>query len=163
MHLRVLRSLESWLGSALVLGALLLFLLGMLFRGLSIPIGGGWITEVTIYLVVWGLLLSAAGCVAQHEHIRVDFFLRLTGKRFRHFADILATCAGLAFCAAMTWYGWKVAAFAVAWDERGLSYLQLPMAWYYAALPVSMALCSLRYVIELFRLMHSGHRIDHGG
>lgn len=155
----MLKSLETLIGSALALGALLLFLSGMVSRYFSLGLGGGWVAEVTIYLVVWGVLLSAAGCVAEREHIRADFFLRLAGDRFRHFADIAAAVAGLAFCMAMVWFGWKVVAFALAWDERGLSYLQIPMAWFYAALPVSMAFCSLRYLIELASVLRrrGGH------
>jgi len=120
-------------------------------------LGGGWISEVTIYLVAWGLLLSAAGCVAEQEHVRADFFLRMAGKRFRRIADFLASAAGLAFCLALAWFGWKVVTFALAWDERGPSYLQLPMAWFYAALPVSMAFCSLRYLVELTSMIRGRH------
>ena len=143
------KSLESYVGSALVLGALLLFLSGMVFRYFSLPFGGGWISEVSIYLVAWGLLLAAAGCVAEREHVRADFFLRMMGPKFRRVAEILAAVAGLAFCGIMTWFGWEVVAFALAWDERGPSFLQIPTAWYYAALPVSMAACSIRFLIEL--------------
>ena len=153
----MLKSLESLVGSVLVLGALLLFLSGMVSRYFSLGLGGGWIAEVTIYLVAWGLLLSAAGCVAEQEHVRADFFLRMTGEGFRRIADLLASMAGLAFCLALGWFGWQVVDFALAWDERGPSYLQIPMAWFYAALPVSMAFCSLRYLIELIALLRGRH------
>ena len=156
------KSIEAWVGSALLLSALLLFLSGMVFRGLSIDVSGDAITEVSIYLVVWGLLLSAAGCVAHREHIRADFFLRLTGQKLRAVAEVLASLSGLVFCAALTWYGWKVTEFAIAWDERSLSYLQLPMAWYYLALPISMAACTLRYMLELLSLARNGGRVSTG-
>ena len=71
-------------------------------------------------------------------------------------SNILASFAGLAFCLALTWFGYKVVAFALAWDERGPSFLQIPTAWFYAALPVSMAACSLRYLIELVGLIRHG-------
>ena len=91
------RSIETRLGSLIMLGALLLFLSGMVFRLTSSPLSGGWVSEVSIYLVAWGLLLSAAGCVATNEHVRADFFLQLMGPKFRHIANILASAAGLAF------------------------------------------------------------------
>ncbi|MCY4048235.1 MAG: TRAP transporter small permease [Hyphomicrobiales bacterium] len=145
------RSIETRLGSLIMLGALLLFLSGMVFRLTSSPLSGGWVSEVSIYLVAWGLLLSAAGCVATNEHVRADFFLQLMGPKFRYIANILASAAGLAFCSALTWFGFQVVEFSLAWDERGPSYLQIPTAWFYAALPVSMAACSLRYLMELWR------------
>lgn len=147
------KAVESYIGNAFVLGALLLFLYGMLARTFSLPLSGGWIGEVTIYLVVWGLLLSAAGCVARGEHVRADFFLRAAGSRFRRRADVLAAAAGLAFCLALAWFSWEVVLFALAWDERGPSYLQIPTAWYYAAMPLSMAACSIRYLIALIALL----------
>lgn len=152
----MLKSIESHVGGALVLGALILFLSGMVSRQFGLSLHGGWVTEVTIYLVAWGLLLSAAGCVAEREHVRADFFLRMAGVRFRGIVDILAALAGLVFCLALAWFGWRVVVFAMAWDERGPSYLQLPMAWYYAALPVSMAVASLRYLLELIALVRGG-------
>lgn len=151
----MLKSLESLLGGALVLGALILFLSGMASRYFSLGLGGGWIAEVSVYLVAWGLLLSAAGCVAHGEHVRADFFLRMTGEKFRRRADMLASLCGLAFCLALAWFGWEVVAFALAWDERGPSYLQIPMAYFYAALPASMALCALRYAIELAAMLRA--------
>ncbi len=147
------RSLESLIGGFLVLTAILLFIAGMFLRLMSSPLSGGWITEVTIYITAWALLISAAGAVAEREHVRADFFLRLVGPRMRHAADILAAAAGLAFCAALAWFGFKVVQFALAWDERGPSFLQIPTAWFYAALPVSMLACSIRYLLELVALI----------
>lgn len=147
---------ESLFGGLLALVAVLLFVSGMILRFVSSPLSGGWITELTIYLTAWALLVSAAGGVAEREHIRVDFFLRMAGPRLRHAADILASVAGLAFCVLLAWFGWKVVQFALAWDERGPSFLQIPTAWFYAALPVSMLACSIRYCLEIVSLLRGG-------
>lgn len=64
--------------------------------------------------------------------------------------------AGLAFCVLLAWFGWKVVQFALAWDERGPSFLQIPTAWFYAALPVSMLACSIRYCLEIVSLLRGG-------
>ena len=148
----MIKSAESIAGATLLILSLIVFLSGMVLRlaGYSV---GGWIEEVTIYLVAWGLLLSAASCVAHGEHVRADFFLQLVGERFRFYADILAAISGFIFCIFMAWFGWLVVEFALAWDERGPSYLQIPTAWYYAALPVSMVLCSIRYIINLVAII----------
>lgn len=150
------KSLESLIGGFLVLMAVLLFVTGMVLRLISSPLSGGWVTEVTIYVTAWGLLISAAGGVAEREHVRVDFFLRMVGPRSRHVADLLATAVGFAFCLALAWFGWKVVQFALAWDERGPSFLQIPTAWFYAALPVSMLACSVRYLMEFIALVRGG-------
>ncbi len=152
----MLKSIESYVGGILVLAALVLFLSGMVLRLMSSPLGGDWVAEVSIYMVAWGLLLSAAGCVAEGEHVRADFFLRMVGPRTHFFADILAALAGLVFCLVLAWFGYKVVAFAFAWDERGPSYLQIPTGYYYAALPVSMGLCAVRYLFVLIELLRVG-------
>lgn len=147
----MLKNIESLLGAVLVLAALLLFLSGMVLRYAAPTTGVGWIGEVTIYLVAWGVLMSAAGCVAHREHVRTDFFIRMTGPATRRWADILASTAGLVFCAALAWFGYQVVTFSLMLDERGPSVLQIPMAYFYAALPVSMLACAIRYLIELIR------------
>ncbi len=148
-------TIESVFGAVLLLAALVLFLTGSGFRLIGISAGGGWIEEVTVYLVVWGVLLAASSVVAHNENVRVDIFLRLMGPRMRRRADILASLSGAAFCLVLAWFGWKVAEFSVLLDERGPSFLQIPMVWYYAALPVSMLLCGCRYVVELTTILRS--------
>lgn len=154
--MKVRQTIESLIGAALLLAGLALFLSGMVLRWTGSPLGGAWIEEVTIYLVAWGMLMAAASAVALDEHVRVDFVLRLLGPKAERRADILAAVAGLAFCLMMAWFGWEVVQFALRWDERGPSMLQIPMAYYYAALPVSMLLCSLRYVFKLYAMIFKG-------
>lgn len=149
------KTIESLFGAAVILTALLLFLGGMLLRWIGSPYAGGWVEEVTIYLVAWGMLLSAASGVATNDHVRADFFLRLIGPKAHRLADFLAAAAGLLFCAAMAWFGWEVVEFSLQWDERGPSILQIPTAYYYAALPVSMALCGLRYIAKFLELLRT--------
>lgn len=153
----MLKNIESLLGAILVLAALLLFLSGMVLRYAAPTTGVGWIGEVTIYLVAWGVLLSAAGCVAHREHVRADFFIRMTGPAVRRWADSLGALAGLVFCAALAWFGYEVVAFSLMLDERGPSVLQIPMAYFYAALPVSMLACAIRYLIDLARHLTGSH------
>lgn len=147
------KTFESLIGAAMLLAGLLLFLVGMVLRWIGSGMGGAWVEEVTIYLVVWGTLLSAASGVALNEHVRADFFLRLLGERMHGVADILAAVAGLAFCATLGWLGGEVVAFAFRWDERGPSMLQIPTAWFYAALPASMCLCAFRYLIQVVEII----------
>jgi len=160
---RIGRSIESLAGGALAIAGLILFLLGMVFRVFSLPMTGAWVEEVTVYLVVWGLLLSAAGCVANDEHVRADFLIRLLSERYRTYVDRLADLAGFLFCLALAWFGYEVVDFALMLDERGPSYLQIPKAWYYAALPVSMVACSCRYAVKLVSAVYGSVSADGEG
>lgn len=142
-------SAESLVGSALALASLLLYLYGMAARLVSPNSTGGWVEEISIYLMIWGLLLASSSCVARGEHIRVDFLISVLGPSFSRLASVLAAAAGLLFCMALAWFGWQVVEFAIRLDERGPSYLQIPTWWYYMSLPVSMAICSARYLWRL--------------
>ena len=61
--------------------------------------------------------------------------------------------AAIVFCAGFTWFGWQVAAIALAIDERSASDLRFPMWIYYGALPAGGLLMSIRYVIRLVGLV----------
>ena len=148
---RLLRNFESSLASALLLAALMLFLGGMTARIAGFPVRGGWVVELTVYLVVWSLFVATAACVVHRDHVRADFFVLRMGPKWRHLAEIAAAAAGLAFCLMLAVTGWMTVEFALMLDERGPSAMQFRKAWYYLALPVSMALCSVRYAFVLWQ------------
>ena len=52
----------------------------------------------------------------------------------------------------MTWSGYLVLEFALLLDERSLSTLRIPIVYYYACLPVAMALMSIRFTLRLIEL-----------
>lgn len=111
-----------------------------------------WGEEIIVYVVMWGIFLAGSSLVAENRHVRADIILRLMGTRGQRAAELFNAVLGLAFTAMLAWFGWQVVEFAILLDERSISSLKFPIAWYYLSLPVAMALMSLRYVIRLWEL-----------
>jgi TRAP-type C4-dicarboxylate transport system permease small subunit len=155
---------ETWLAAILAIGALLLFLSGSLLRTLAPSLIGGWVEEITIYLIGWALLLAAAGGVQTSHHVRTTFLVVHLPTSWQHAADILGYLASMVFSGLLVWMGWLVVDFALLLDERGPSILQIPKVYYYASLPIAMALMCLRYGLGLYRMIRfSDYQNDDGG
>lgn len=112
-----------------------------------------WGEEIIVYVVIWGIFLAGSGLVAENRHVRADIVVRLLPLAGQRAAEIFNALLGLAFTALLTWLGWEVVEFALLLDERSISSLKFPIAWYYASLPVAMALMTVRYVVRLWELL----------
>jgi C4-dicarboxylate transporter, DctQ subunit len=112
-----------------------------------------WGEEIIVYVVMWGIFLAGSSLVAENRHVRADLVLRLMGAAGQRAAEIFNSLLGLAFTLLLARFGWEVVEFALLLDERSISSLKFPIAWYYLSLPVAMALMSLRYVIRLWELL----------
>lgn len=110
-----------------------------------------WGQEVTIFLVVWAMLLTGGVLVRDNAHIRADIVIRLLKPKQVGAAEIFNNAVGVAFCLAMTWLGYEVVRFAIDIGEQSDSTLQVPMAFYFASLPVGMGLMAWRFIIRLYR------------
>jgi C4-dicarboxylate transporter DctQ subunit len=67
--------------------------------------------------------------------------------------EIFSCVVAIAFCGALTWYGWQVVEIASLIDEHSASDLRFPMYLYYAALPTGGLLMLIRYAIRLVGLV----------
>jgi TRAP-type C4-dicarboxylate transport system permease small subunit len=112
-----------------------------------------WGEEIIVYVTIWGIFIAGSALVEENRHVRADIIVRLFGSEGQRAAEIFNTLAGLAFTALLAWYGWAVVDFALLLDERSISSLKFPIAWYYACLPAGMALMALRYAIRLWELV----------
>jgi len=112
-----------------------------------------WGEEVIVYLTMWGIFLSGSALVRENRHVRADLVLRMLGARGQRLAEIFNTLLGLFFTGALAWFGWLVVDFALMLDERSISSLKFPIAWYYLGLPVGMGLMFAGYLLRLYDLL----------
>lgn len=126
-----------------------------------------WALEVTVFLFAWLVLMGASYGVKKHIHIGVDVVINLLSPRFRKLFAILAVSACLAFCILLligAWDYWYAFAtkrayletedvpmpeflqFLADWLNEGERYEKLPRMIPYAALPLGMALLTLRFL-----------------
>ncbi len=143
--------LERWLIGLLGGVGLLIYLTQIVGRYLTTEIDFSAGEELTIYIVIWATFLTASLLVREDGHVRADLLLRMLRPERQRWVEIANCGIALGFCLALTWYGWLVAADSYDLGERSNTVLSFPMWVYYAALPVSAALMSIRYARRLWQ------------
>jgi C4-dicarboxylate transporter, DctQ subunit len=143
--------LERW--SAGLLGALALGVgtYQIFGRYISPRLAITWGDEVIVYLVVWAVFLASSQLVRLDGHVRPDLVLRLLPARWQRGVEILNCIVALAFCAGLTWLGFRIAWSAYSFDDHSSTGLSFPMWIYYSALPTGGALMAVRYAARLYR------------
>lgn len=143
--------LERWLIGLLGGVGLLIYLTQIVGRYLTTEIDFSAGEELTIYIVIWATFLTASLLVREDGHVRADLLLRMMRPERQRLLEIANCGIALGFCLALTWYGCLVAADSYDLGERSNTVLSFPMWVYYAALPVSAALMSIRYARRLWQ------------
>lgn len=108
-----------------------------------------WSEEVVVLLSVWALWLTAASLARTGGHIQAEFVVEQLGHRAKLVLEIFHALAGLIFSCAMSYAGVRIVLLAIATGERSESTLGLPLALYYAAMPVGMAAMLIAYLIRM--------------
>jgi C4-dicarboxylate transporter DctQ subunit len=144
---------EQTLVGALGLAALAFALWQVLSRYLFPQESIGYAEEVVVYLVVWAIMIVSSQLVRTDSHVRPDVVLNLVSAGVARGMEIFNCVVAIAFCGALTWYGWQVVAIAALIDEHSASDLRFPMWIYYAALPTGGLLMLIRYAIRLAGLV----------
>jgi C4-dicarboxylate transporter DctQ subunit len=166
MVIRWWNRVEQWLVATIAIAAIVVFMYGMLARFLLPQLAPDWAGEVTIFLVIWAVMLSASALAGEHRHVRADLIVRLLPRTTRIAAEIFNLVISIAFCGAMVWSGYLVVDFALLLDERSASTLRIPIVYYYACLPIAMALVTVRFalrLIDLVRTKGESELLDGGG
>jgi C4-dicarboxylate transporter DctQ subunit len=144
---------EQTLVGALGLAALAFALWQILSRYFFPRESIGYAEEVVVYLVVWAIMIVSSQLVRTDGHVRPDVILNVVSARVARWMEIFNCVMAIAFCGAMSWYGWQVVKIASLIDEHSASDLRFPMWIYYAALPTGGLLMLLRYAIRLAALV----------
>jgi len=113
----------------------------------------GYAEEAIVYLLIWATMIVSSDLVRTDSHVRPDIIRNVVPPAALRLMEMFNCVAAIAFCAALTWYGWQVVATALRIDERSASDLQFRMWIYYAALPAGGLLMSIRYTMRLVRLV----------
>lgn len=109
----------------------------------------GYAEEVVVYLVVWAIMIVSSQLVRTDSHVRPDVVLNVVPAGVARKMEIFNCVVAIAFCGALTWYGWQVVEIASLINEHSASDLRFPMYIYYAALPTGGLLMLIRYAIRL--------------
>ena len=126
-----------------------------------------WGLELTVFLFAWLILMGASYAVKKHVHIGVDVVINLLSPSARKMCAILAIIACLAFSIMLlvgSWNYWypfatsrafletedipmpEMLQFMSDWLNEGERYEKIPRMIPYLALPLGLALLTLRFL-----------------
>lgn len=112
------------------------------WAGLSVD----WFDEVVTALFAWMVFVGAAALWRERLHFAIDLVPDLLrGSRGAVALNAAIALMGLAFAAALTWYG----AVFVLRTTATTPMLALPQAWIYACIPLSGAVMTLYALRDL--------------
>ena len=126
-----------------------------------------WALELTVFLFAWLILMGASYAVKKHIHIGVDVVINAVSPSTRRILALIAVSACLAFSILLligSWNYWypfatervwletedipmpEIFAFLGDWLNEGEKYEKVPRFIPYLALPIGLALITLRFV-----------------
>lgn len=143
--------LERWLIGFLGGVGLLVYLTQIVGRYFTTTIDFSAGEELTTYIIIWSVFLTASLLVREDGHVRADLLLRMMRPERQRWFEIANCAIALGFCLGLVWYGWLVSSDSFDLGERSNTSLSFPMWLYYAALPVSAVLMSVRYARRLWQ------------
>ena len=153
MALRVWDVVERWIIGILGTSALVICLWQIIGRYLSTSFATSWGEELSVYLIIWATLLTASGLVRDDGHVRADLIVAQLSDANQRRVEIFNCAVAVAFCAGLAWFGYLVTRDAYELGERSMTSLSFPMWLYYAALPTTAELMTVRYVIRLVQFV----------
>ncbi|MGE0423523.1 MAG: TRAP transporter small permease [Reyranellaceae bacterium] len=142
--------IERWLIGALGALGLAIYLVQIAGRYLMPGVDTAWGEELTVYIMIWGTMLSASLLVREDGHVRADLLLRMLPAWRQRWIELVNCVIAIAFCAGLTWFGAYLSWDSFDLGERSNTSLGFPLWLYYACLPACAGLMTLRYVIRLY-------------
>lgn len=149
----VLDLIEKCISGTLIGGALLLVAATVLMRLFAPALAPTFSEEVTVYMVVWAVLIAGGGVTRNRAHVRADLVMSFMPKPWQRVCDITANVLGFAFAAFLVWYGFQVAYEAYSYNDLSASHVRFPLWIYYAALPVAAVLMCLAHLSTVVGLV----------
>ncbi|MBN1239440.1 MAG: TRAP transporter small permease, partial [Gammaproteobacteria bacterium] len=108
-----------------------------------------WQTEFVLFSIVAATLIGSPYVLATRGHVGVDFVASHAGPGGRRALGIVASLAGVAFCAVLAWSGWRYFHEALVQGWVTESVWAPPLSIVLLPLPLGIGLLTLQYVVDL--------------
>lgn len=131
------------------IGALLAYCFGILARYAFTSLVPDWTEEVTVFALLWGMLLAGGLLVDRERHLSAGV-MHLAAPRLAPYLDRVGLVIALVFCLFLAWQGVELVRLEWRLEEVSRSRLQIPLAYVYAVFPVAMAYMAFRYFLKIF-------------
>jgi TRAP-type C4-dicarboxylate transport system permease small subunit len=108
-----------------------------------------WQDEMSVFLIVGAVFMSAAAIQAQRGHIGIEAIVGLLPKRVNRVRVILVDAASLAFCGYFAWKSITLLQEAITDDYHSSSTWGPPLWIPYSLMAVGMVLLSVQLLLQV--------------
>ena len=112
-----------------------------------------WAEEVAIYLIVYAVYIVSSTLQEERGHVGATFFIELFPLPVRRVVEVITTVIGLVFSMVIVYYGIYIVKMTIMMGEVSETSLRFPLWISYAAVPIGVALLSLRLIRRLWFLV----------
>ena len=113
-----------------------------------------WSEELSRYLQVYITYFGCAYGIKTGAHLGVDAFTYLLPEKGRRVLNIIVMLGSMVVCALIMKFGWDIVMSQIQSGQLS-SAMRIPMWTIYIAIPVGMALCVVRYIIEIIKAVRN--------
>ena len=107
-----------------------------------------WSEELSRYLQVYITFFGTAYGIRTGAHLGIEAFTLLMPKKLRKVVAILAQVVSLCVCALILKFGADIVSKQMVSHQVSPA-MRIPMWSVYIAIPIGMAFCILRYIVEI--------------
>ena len=115
-----------------------------------LKISTDWQDEMSVFLIVGAVFMSAAAIQAQRGHIGIEAIVGLLPRRVNQTRIILVDAASCAFCGFFAWKSITLLNEAITGDYHSSSTWAPPLWIPYSLMAVGMVLLSIQLLLQVF-------------
>jgi len=148
--------IEDWLTGALLFTGVSFIFYGVVMRYIfSKPLD--WVDEVSLYFVVWGVLLGTAVALKDDRHIRVSLLYVFLPVHIKRYFRMFANAVGFLFCVFFFYYGIELEKVYLMTGQRSTNIL-VPLWIVYSAIPITGVMLGVRFAEQTWDTIRQGGR-----
>jgi TRAP-type C4-dicarboxylate transport system permease small subunit len=114
-----------------------------------LQIGTDWQDEMSVFLIVGAVFMSAAAVQANRGHIGIEAIVGLLSPRANRIRQLLVDLASLAFCGFFAWKSWLLLEEAIVEGFHSGSTWGPPLWIPYSLMTTGMTLLSLQLLLQV--------------
>src|SRR4051812_33117075 len=148
---RIIAALNQFIvivSSVALLGASLVLTYSVVVR-YFLKYSTDWQDEMSVFLIVGAVFMSAAAIQAQRGHIGIEAIVGLLPKRVNHVRILLVDAASLAFCGYFAWKSITLLHEAIVDDYHSSSTWAPPLWIPYSLMTAGMILLSVQLLMQI--------------
>lgn len=152
---QIYEAIEDWTAGLLIVGGLGLMLIGVIMRYfVGKPMSN--VLEVSVYIIVWGILIGCVVALRDNEHIRVDILYQLLPERAQKVMNVFSNVVGFCFALFLFVYG----IIGIFLDQNSVYKMNLTSLgigitlWkVYMIVPVIGVMLMVRFIFRIIRII----------